>query len=194
MGSRVRDVSYSTVRDYIARRRPQILVEAGRSLEQPSSRRLIRPGRRPRSTSQTCGSICAESGPRCSCSRCGCRRRARRCTALLPAQFLFTPHGRRLGQQAVRAELSRAAQHAGLDHIKPHQLRHTYATALVNAGVSLQALMALLGHASAEMSLRYGRLFDTTRRVRARAGPGQAASPHPTRRFNQPAADRVLRS
>ncbi|WP_394339683.1 tyrosine-type recombinase/integrase [Mycobacterium intracellulare] len=37
-------------------------------------------------------------------------------------------------------------------------MRHTYATALVNAGVSLQSLMALLGHASAEMSLRYGRL------------------------------------
>jgi Phage integrase family len=43
--------------------------------------------------------------------------------------------------------------------ITPHQLRHTYATALVNAGVSLQALMALLGHTSAEMSLRYGRLL-----------------------------------
>jgi integrase len=38
----------------------------------------------------------------------------------------------------------------------------TYATALVNAGVSLQALMALLGHVSATMSLRYGRLFDST--------------------------------
>jgi hypothetical protein len=44
-------------------------------------------------------------------------------------------------------------------------LRHTYATALVNAGVSLQALMALLGHVSAEMSLRYARLFDTTVRA-----------------------------
>jgi hypothetical protein len=31
-----------------------------------------------------------------------------------------------------------------------------------NAGCSLQALMALLGHVSAEMSLRYGRLFDAT--------------------------------
>jgi hypothetical protein len=41
-------------------------------------------------------------------------------------------------------------------------LRHTYATALVNAGCSLQALMALLGHVSAAMSLRYGRLFDAT--------------------------------
>ncbi len=82
-----------------------------------------------------------------------------------PAQFLFTHHGRRLGQGAVRAELDRAADLAGLEHITPHQLRHTYATALVNAGVSLQSLMALLGHASAEMSLRYGRLFDNTVRT-----------------------------
>lgn len=82
-----------------------------------------------------------------------------------PAQFLFTHHGRRLAQQSVRAELDRAADLAGLEHITTHQLRHTYATALVNAGVSLQALMALLGHMSAEMSLRYGRLFDTTVRT-----------------------------
>src|SRR5690606_18876072 len=82
-----------------------------------------------------------------------------------PAQFLFTHHGRRLAQAAVRAELDRAAETAGLEHITPHQLRHTYATALINAGVSLQSLMALLGHASAEMSLRYGRLFDATVRT-----------------------------
>ena len=44
-------------------------------------------------------------------------------------------------------------------------LRHTFATAMVNAGVSLQALMALLGHLSAEMSLRYDRLFDATVRA-----------------------------
>ena len=35
----------------------------------------------------------------------------------------------------------------------------------MNAGVSLQSLMALLGHVSAEMSLRYGRLFDSTVRT-----------------------------
>ena len=78
------------------------------------------------------------------------------------AQFLFTYLGRRLTQQGVRAELDHAADIAGLEHVTSHQLRHTYATALVNAGVSLQALMALLGHVSAEMSLRYGRLFDST--------------------------------
>jgi integrase len=82
-----------------------------------------------------------------------------------PAQFLFTHHGRRLSQNALREELDRAAQAAGLGHITSHQLRHTYATAMVNAGVSLQALMALLGHVSAEMSLRYGKLFDSTVRA-----------------------------
>ena len=97
-----------------------------------------------------------------------------------PAQFLFTHHGRRLGQQALRAELDRAAAAAGLGHVTSHQLRHTFATAMVNAGVSLQSLMALLGHVSAEMSLRYARLFDVTVRseyeralelAKARIGP-----------------------
>jgi integrase len=48
-----------------------------------------------------------------------------------PAQFLFTHHGRKLSQNAVRGELERAAQAAGLGHTTPHQLRHTYATAPV---------------------------------------------------------------
>ncbi|MCC3316728.1 integrase [Nocardia sp. 852002-20019_SCH5090214] len=82
-----------------------------------------------------------------------------------PAQFLFTHHGSRLAQQGVRLELDRAAAAARIGHVTPHQLRHTYATALVNAGVSLQSLMALLGHVSAQMSLRYGKLFDTTVRT-----------------------------
>jgi len=82
-----------------------------------------------------------------------------------PADFLFTHHGKRLSQNTVRQELNRSAQAAGLGHITPHQLRHTYATALINAGVSLQALMALLGHVSTQMSLRYAHLFDHTVRT-----------------------------
>jgi hypothetical protein len=49
--------------------------------------------------------------------------------------------------------------------------------------VSLQAQMALLGHISAEMSMRYGRLFDATVRARyekastlAKSRPGPAAT------------------
>jgi integrase len=79
-----------------------------------------------------------------------------------PADFLLTHQGRRVSADTLRSELHRAAGQAGIGAATPHQLRHTYATALVNSGVSLQALMALLGHVSAEMSLRYGRLFDAT--------------------------------
>ncbi|MGH3160259.1 MAG: tyrosine-type recombinase/integrase [Streptosporangiaceae bacterium] len=78
------------------------------------------------------------------------------------ADFLLTRQGRRISADTIRDELRRAAAEAGLDGVVPHQLRHTYATALVNSGCSLQALMALLGHVSAAMSLRYGRLFDST--------------------------------
>jgi integrase len=82
-----------------------------------------------------------------------------------PVEFLLTHQGRRVSVDVLRAELIRAATDAGLKSVTPHQLRHTYATALINSGVSLQALMAMLGHVSAEMSLRYGRLFDETVRA-----------------------------
>ena len=107
-----------------------------------------------------------------------------------PVEFLLVHQGRRISAQALRAELTRAATEAGLKSVTPHQLRHTYATALVNAGVSLQALMQLLGHVSATMSLRYGQLFDATVRAeyeraltqaKAQLGPaplaGMAAPP-----------------
>jgi site-specific recombinase XerD len=39
--------------------------------------------------------------------------------------------------------------------IVPHQLRHTYATEMLRAGVSFPVLMKLLGHTSPEMTMRY---------------------------------------
>lgn len=81
----VREVLYSIVRDYVSRRRPEILAEAGRSVEQafvPQTHLLG--ARRARWISPTCGSTCAGSARSCFCSRCGCRRRARRCTAPSP--------------------------------------------------------------------------------------------------------------
>lgn len=76
--------------------------------------------------------------------------------------FLLTHHGKRVSAHWLRKELARAGDVAGVGRAVPHQLRHTWATALVNSGCTLQALMALLGHTSAAMSLRYGRLFDAT--------------------------------
>ena len=82
-----------------------------------------------------------------------------------PTEFLLTHLGRRVSAAALRDELARACQAAGLPKATPHQLRHTWATALINSGCSLQALMVMLGHTSAAMSLRYARLFDATVRA-----------------------------
>lgn len=89
-----------------------------------------------------------------------------------PADFLFVERGRRLSAYRLRRGLQDAANTAGLQgrdgtprRVTPHQLRHTYATTLVNAGMSLQALMALLGHVSAEMTLRYASLASPTVRA-----------------------------
>jgi integrase len=79
--------------------------------------------------------------------------------------FLLLYQARRVSAQAIRDALARTCDRVGLPKAVPHALRHTWATALVNAGVSLQALMQLLGHVSAAMSLRYGRLFDSTVRA-----------------------------
>ena len=45
-----------------------------------------------------------------------------------------------------------------------HCLRHTFASELLNAGMRLECLQQLLGHSSIEMTRRYARLTDNTRR------------------------------
>lgn len=73
-----------------------------------------------------------------------------------PEFLLPRPKGRAVLCNDLRAALREAAQRAGIAaRIVPHQLRHTYATAMLRAGVSLPALMKLLGHRTANMTLRY---------------------------------------
>jgi integrase/recombinase XerD len=45
-----------------------------------------------------------------------------------------------------------------------HCLRHTYASELLNAGMRLECLQQLLGHSNIEMTRRYARLTDVTRK------------------------------
>jgi site-specific recombinase XerD len=72
------------------------------------------------------------------------------------AFLLPCPKGPGVLCNELRAALCQAAAQAGISaHIVPHQLRHTYATTMLRAGVSLPALMKLLGHRSANMTLRY---------------------------------------
>jgi site-specific recombinase XerD len=70
--------------------------------------------------------------------------------------FLLPRGGRGALYDRLRAALSSAAQSAGcLSHVTPHRLRHTFASEMVRLGVSLPALMQLLGHRDIRMSLRY---------------------------------------
>ncbi len=89
-----------------------------------------------------------------------------------PTDFLFVEHGRRPSAYRLRQGLTDAATAAGLQvrdgaalHVTPHQLRHTYGTTLINNGMSLPALMSLLGHVTVEMTLRYASLASPTVRA-----------------------------
>jgi integrase len=89
-----------------------------------------------------------------------------------PTDFLFVERGTRCSAYRLRKGLDHAVAIAGLTgtdrtprRVTPHQLRHTFATDLVNGGMSLQALMALLGHVTPEMTLRYAQLASPTVRV-----------------------------
>jgi site-specific recombinase XerD len=80
------------------------------------------------------------------------------------APFLLEPGSSRKGLvERLRATLKQAA--TGLDITGPvvsHRLRHTYATELLNAGLSLVSIMKLLGHRSFRMTMRYAAITQDT--------------------------------
>lgn len=49
--------------------------------------------------------------------------------------------------------LAPALRHAGLRSVTMHDLRHGYASMLVSAGVSIQVVQRLMGHATIQMTL-----------------------------------------
>jgi integrase len=73
-----------------------------------------------------------------------------------PEFLLPRSSGRAVLITDLREALHEITAQAGITaHIVPHQLRHTFATCMLRAGVSLPALMKLLGHRNANMTLRY---------------------------------------
>ncbi len=96
----------------------------------------------------------------------------RRQGVMLPAGWLFP------GQNPVRPittrQLSRvveeAAVTAGLTkHVSPHTLRHSFATHLLEDGVDIRVIQALLGHAKLDNTALYTRV--ATRTVRTVTSP-----------------------
>jgi integrase/recombinase XerD len=80
---------------------------------------------------------------------------------------LFYAQGRKdMGYEASRMLFKKYLDKAGLSHkgYCLHCLRHTFASELLNAGMRLECVQQLLGHRNIEMTRRYARLTDVTRK------------------------------
>ena len=78
-----------------------------------------------------------------------------------PAAPLFKLKGRQLSAERMRKALKDASLRAGCQPVRPHQLRHTYATMMLRAGMGLPALKEILGHRDIKMTMRYVEITQT---------------------------------
>jgi len=81
-------------------------------------------------------------------------------------QCLFYSANRHsLTYATIRVRFNKYLEKAGLGHkgYTMHQLRHTFATDLLNAGMRIESLQPLLGHSTLEMTRRYAKLSDKSR-------------------------------
>jgi site-specific recombinase XerD len=101
--------------------------------------------------------------------------------ATASARLFVVAKGPSRGQPLTPAGLRRVFRYhrdrAAVPDGRPHALRHTFGTALAEAGVDLAVMQALLGHAHVDTTARYVHLapthvraeFDAARdRIRAR--------------------------
>ena len=73
---------------------------------------------------------------------------------------LLADHHKPIDRYTVHRIVATTAKRAGIGPVHPHQLRHTLATQAINRGMRLEAIAALLGHRSMEMTLTYARIAD----------------------------------
>ena len=65
------------------------------------------------------------------------------------------PDGRPRSLSSMNIALNKLCKRNGLPHISPHGLRHNYATILLENGVELPKISALLGHSSVNTTFEY---------------------------------------
>ncbi len=75
---------------------------------------------------------------------------------------LLTRNGTPVNTAHVRRFVAHVAAEAGIGHVHPHQLRHTFATQAINRGMRIEAIGAMLGHRSLKMTLVYARIANQT--------------------------------
>ena len=66
--------------------------------------------------------------------------------------------GRRMASAGLRSLFRHHRRTTGVAQANPHRFRHTFATDMIRAGISLPALMQLMGHAQIQTTLIYVQL------------------------------------
>jgi len=70
--------------------------------------------------------------------------------------FVFKGYRGKLSVRTVQEIIKKAAKRAKLrKNVHPHTLRHSFATHLIEAGQSVNAVQSLLGHNSPETTMIY---------------------------------------
>ena len=71
--------------------------------------------------------------------------------------FVFEKKGEKLSQNSLRYIVNKVFKRVGL-RVSPHQLRHSYATQLLNNAASIADVSELLGHSSISTTQIYTKL------------------------------------
>jgi len=78
-------------------------------------------------------------------------------SSFVTKKFLFEKNGEKLSENSLRYMVNKVFRDVSLK-VTPHQLRHSYATALLNAGAPIVDVSELLGHSSMATTQIYTKL------------------------------------
>lgn len=79
--------------------------------------------------------------------------------------FVFPSNDNPTGHRVEIKSWAALCKKAGIEGLRVHDLRHSFASQLVSSGASLPLIGALLGHASPSTTNRYAHMFDDPQRA-----------------------------